>query len=132
MPVHATATNRIHHSALEDMVESTHRTCSCSVLSSSPNDSTRKLPALQTSSRTAQFIPQVHQRGTPHLCSLMDASSVASWDIMPITVLNVECRLPRGVMFRKLDNHQLQRAPEVQVLQATKHNRTMCAARCTT
>jgi hypothetical protein len=66
------------------------------------------------------------------LCSLMDASSGASWDIMLITVINAGCRLPRGVMFRKLDSHQLQRAPEMQALQAIKHNRTMCAARCTT
>jgi hypothetical protein len=132
IPAHATATNRIPHSALEDIVESTHRTCSCSVLSSSLNDSTRKLLAPQTSNRTAQLLPRVHRQETPLLCSLMDASNVASWDIMLITVLNMECRLPRGVIFRKLDSHQLQRAPETQVLRATKHSKIMCAAGCIT
>jgi hypothetical protein len=59
----------------------------------------------------------------------MDVSSVARWDIMPITVLNAGYRVPRGAMFRKLDRHRLQRALEIQVLQAIRHNGIMCAAR---
>jgi hypothetical protein len=58
---HATAFHRTHSSALEDKVESILKTCSCSAHSSSPNASTHKLPALQTSSKTAQLILQVHQ-----------------------------------------------------------------------
>jgi hypothetical protein len=50
---HATASHRTHSSALEDRVESILKTCSCSARSSSPNASTHKLPALQTSSKTA-------------------------------------------------------------------------------
>jgi hypothetical protein len=93
------------------------------------NPQTPRTPNFQ---KNRPALNRVHRQGTPLLCHLMDASSVASWDIMLITVLNVECRLPKGVMFRKLDSHQLQRVPEMQVLQGTKHNRTMCAARCTT
>jgi hypothetical protein len=59
----------------------------------------------------------------------MGVSSVASWDTMLTTVLSMGCRLPREAMFRKLDNHRLKHALEIQALQAIKLSRTMCAAR---
>jgi hypothetical protein len=74
----------------------------------------------------------VHQWGTQLQCSLMGVSSVVSWDTMLITVLNARCRLPREVVFRKVDSHRLKHALEIQALQAIKHNKTMCAARWTT
>jgi hypothetical protein len=48
---------------------------------------------------------------------------------MLITVINARCRLPREVVFRKVDSHRLKHALEIQALQAIKHNKTMCAAR---
>jgi hypothetical protein len=61
----------------------------------------------------------------------MDVSIVENWDTMLVFAPSATCRHLKKAMVRDPDDNHLKPAPVIQVLKATRDNKTMCAVEWT-